>query len=62
VIFILFLYSDKENNIIRPRQVYLGSDLRQFVPIDQREGSKNVDITSGSSSEARRRYTASNMP
>ena len=30
------MLSDPEQKIARPRQVYVGPDVRQFVPIDER--------------------------
>jgi len=45
---------DKEQKIVRPRQVYLGSKTREYVPIDQRPESP-ADLNSYSTSEAKRR-------
>ena len=30
------MLSDPEQKIARPRQVYVGADVRQYVPIDER--------------------------
>lgn len=31
------MLSDKETKIVRPRQVYMGYDKRDYVPIEERE-------------------------
>jgi citrate synthase len=34
------MLQDTEQKIARPRQVYLGSDERDYVPIEKRKGSE----------------------
>lgn len=50
---------DPENKIVRPQQVYLGKDQRDYVPIDQRPVQKDQpDLLSESSTESKRREVA----
>lgn len=54
---------DKENRIVRPRQVYKGSASRPFVPMHLRPGyGSNDEMDSGESSESKRRYSAATLP
>ena len=53
---------DKENNIARPRQVYLGEGKRDYVDLSARSDKTKVDITSTISTEARRRYASKQAP
>jgi len=54
---------DPENRIVRPRQVYLGSDTRDYVPIDRRQSQTDRDtITSFSSANSKRAYSAPVSP
>eukprot|EP00808_Paulinella_micropora_P004866 g47948.t1 len=46
---------DPENRIVRPRQVYKGHELRMYVPISERAQVSDVDITSETSTEGKRR-------
>jgi hypothetical protein len=34
---------DKEQKIARPRQIYIGSDERDFVPLERRGDRRKVD-------------------
>jgi citrate synthase len=52
---------DKENRIVRPRQVYLGADTRSYVAMDQRTQVFDYDLNSSESSESKRRF-ASGIP
>jgi len=50
---------DPENKIIRPQQTYKGSDLREYVSIDQRQSdNKQPILESATSSESRRRQAS----
>lgn len=58
---------DPENRIVRPRQVYKGYDTREYVPMSERGLGKKgpvstAMITSGMSSESRRRFSATQTP
>lgn len=58
---------DPENRIVRPRQVYKGYDTRSYVPMNERGLGKKgpvstAMITSGMSSESRRRFSATQTP
>merc|ERR1719420_1719502 len=54
---------DKENRIVRPRQVYKGAKSRPFVPMNRRpERGSNDEMDSGESSESKRRYSAATLP
>ncbi len=52
--------ADPENNILRPRQVYLGSGVRDYKGIDNRQAVGSANIISHSSAESKRR-TASDV-
>jgi len=52
---------DPENRIVRPRQVYLGSDIRDYVPIANRSADTSKNIISDVTAEAKRR-NASGTP
>jgi citrate synthase len=52
---------DPENRIVRPRQVYLGSDIRDYVPITNRVAKTSKNIVSDVTAEAKRR-NASGTP
>jgi len=49
---------DPENRIVRPRQVYLGSDVRDYVPIQNRSSTTTKNIVSDVTAEAKRRNAA----
>jgi len=49
---------DPENKIVRPRQVYAGSKLRDYVPVEQRTAQTVRSILSDASSESKRRNAA----
>eukprot|EP01084_Bolivina_argentea_P142000 249500_1 len=50
---------DKENRIVRPRQVYLGAKTRPFVPMHLRPlNGSNDNLESTVSSESKRRFAA----
>ena len=51
---------DKETKIVRPRQKYIGSPLRHFVPIEERDFAQ-VRSTSAYSSASGRRRNASKI-
>lgn len=55
---------DKENRIVRPRQVYLGSDRREYVPMNLRDNniSKHHEIDSSYSAESKRRFASGIVP
>jgi len=54
---------DKENRIVRPRQVYKGSASRPYVPMCERAGyGSTEEVDSGESSESKRRYSANTLP
>lgn len=46
---------DPENKIVRPRQVYLGPDLRPYEPLSQRSGGVTEAISSTTSAMSKRR-------
>lgn len=50
---------DKENRIIRPRQNYVGATSHDYTPISGRVEIESGDISSSSSSEAKRRLAGS---
>jgi citrate synthase len=52
---------DPENRIVRPRQVYLGADLRDYSPVAKRATAANVNIKSDVTAESIRR-NASGTP
>lgn len=55
--------ADPENRIIRPRQVYLGADRRDYVDINKRStASKDSVIVSDMSAESKRRFASSVTP
>lgn len=47
-------YSDPENKIVRPRQNYIGSARRSYVPVSERE-QFNFDIDCSTSTHSKRR-------
>ncbi|CAD8101897.1 unnamed protein product [Paramecium primaurelia] len=49
--------NDKENNIVRPRQNYIGPEKRNYVPVDQRKEFP-IYLESNKSSRQKRRETA----
>merc|ERR1711981_549177 len=53
---------DQENKIVRPRQVYLGSTTRNYVPLNERNKNlikgKTVEIRSQSNSASKRAHSA----
>lgn len=49
---------DPENKIVRPRQVYLGSGVRDYVPIEQRTAATTKSIVSDVSAVDKRRSAA----
>jgi len=49
--------ADKEQKIVRPRQVYLGEQTRDYALFNQRKGS-GADINTSTSAESRRRNAA----
>ena len=55
---------DKENKIVRPRQVYKGKTLRPYVPLHLRdpELTKNHQLNAPVSSETRRRFASNFRP
>merc|ERR1719471_2078795 len=54
---------DPENRIVRPRQVYLGSGTRDYVPMNQRKSTTDAEsITSFSSANSKRAYSAPVSP
>jgi citrate synthase len=53
---------DPENNILRPRQVYLGSGFRDYKSIEGRAAVGKADIVSDSSAEAKRRTASEVAP
>jgi citrate synthase len=56
---------DKEQKIVRPRQVYLGSAKRNYVPMHLRNFSGNDEIgvlDAMESSESKRRFSANTTP
>jgi len=54
---------DPENRIVRPRQVYLGSDTRDYIPIERRKSNTDRDeILSFSSANSKRAYSAPVSP
>merc|ERR1719273_2103919 len=54
---------DKENRIVRPRQVYKGEKSRPFVPMHLRPGTgSNEELKSDVSAESKRRFAAYNNP
>ncbi len=58
--FFLLVPPDPENNILRPRQVYLGSGVRDYKGVDNRQAVGAANIISHSSAESKRR-TASDV-
>jgi citrate synthase len=52
---------DPENKIVRPFQVYLGSGVRDYVPMDQRTTSTSKNIVSEETAESRRRKAAQDL-
>jgi citrate synthase len=46
---------DPDNRIVRPHQMYLGRDTRDYVPIDSRTEISKENIVSDSTSESKRR-------
>jgi len=53
---------DKEQPIVRPRQIYQGPLNRNYIPIGQRNNNKNVEIKSPSSASFRRAYSSPVSP
>lgn len=53
---------DKEQPIVRPRQIYQGALRRNYIPIGQRNNKKNVEIKSPSSASFRRAYSSPVSP
>ena len=53
---------DPENNIIRPRQIYLGYDNRDYKTIDARTAVNTHNIVSDISAEAKRRFSSAQLP
>eukprot|EP00474_Spongospora_subterranea_P008579 CRZ09037.1 hypothetical protein [Spongospora subterranea] len=54
---------DPENRIIRPRQVYVGADTRDYVDINKRpEVAADSGIVSEISAESKRRFASSAVP
>ena len=55
---------DKENKIIRPRQIYLGPAPRDYVEINKRRAAqgKKALITSDISAESKRRFASASVP
>jgi len=49
---------DPENKIIRPRQVYLGHDIRDYVPMENRPNETSLEIGSDLTAESKRRNAA----
>lgn len=49
--------NDSENNIIRPRQNYVGNSTRDYVPIDSRTESNAFFLDSYKSVLSKRRET-----
>lgn len=53
---------DPENNILRPRQVYLGYDYRDYKPVEARQAVANVNLVSEVSAESKRRMASKQSP
>jgi len=54
---------DPENRIVRPRQVFLGSDTRDYVPLSRRSAQAGgPDTSSTMSANSKRAYSASVSP
>ena len=53
---------DPENNILRPRQVYLGSKKRDYADVEGRAATSKSNISSELSAEAKRRLASSTSP
>jgi len=51
---------DPENKIVRPRQVYVGSGKRDYLPIEQRTAQTTKSIVSELTAESKRRNAAEN--
>jgi citrate synthase len=57
--------NDPENRIVRPRQVYLGKDIRNYIPINKRNitsKSRTIQIRSNFSGASKRAYSATTSP
>jgi len=52
---------DPENKIVRPRQVYVGSDIRDYAPVNTRSPTTTKNIVSEVTAESKRR-NASGTP
>jgi citrate synthase len=52
---------DPENKIVRPRQVYVGSDVRDYVPMDSRVSQTGKSIISEVTAESKRRNASENI-
>lgn len=53
---------DPENKIVRPRQVYVGSDVRDYVPLNIRTAATTKNIVSDVTAEAKRRNASGTPP
>jgi citrate synthase len=53
---------DPENNILRPRQIYLGEGKRNYAEVDGRQAKTKQDISSSISAEAKRRLASESNP
>ncbi len=49
---------DPENRIVRPFQVYVGSGVRDYVPVENRTAYTDRNIVSEQSAESKRRNAA----
>lgn len=52
---------DKDQKIVRPRQVYVGEKTRDYVPIDARKSKGNVNIDALNSASSRRRDASESL-
>lgn len=51
--------NDPESKIARPRQLYVGHDKREYIPLDKRSNTLSNEVVLNSSSFSKRRSVAS---